>query len=291
MSEDREDHRRFEDSEDSAFSFAEMRERLDDSEADPGVDVPPSLEEDDPSDDDSYFADLLSEISGQGDSSAWDEVDDEGDWEKGGLLSDPKSQAIIELLGDAKNVLLLGPLLCPADYEVGATLTGGGDGDPFNLLLVTFSQSPDERLQVCRAYQKAVPAETRIVGVGSQTRSGSSGTIETRDGTVSVDVVSNPEDLTRVGIKIDQTLNRWDETDRRIVLCFHSLSALLQFVEDERRVFRFLSILRGRIQKSNGHAHYHMEDGAHEESLVALIRPLFDAVIRYDESGSVSVQT
>lgn len=286
MSQDREEEPRSEDIQDSDVSFDELREELEGADGE-GPHSPVDTTDDDGG---SFFADLLSDITSDA-TSAREEVDDGGsDWEGDSLLSDAKSQAIIELLGDTKNVLLLGPLLCPADYEVGATLSRGEEGEPFNLLLVTFSQSADERLRVYRAYQKAAPGETRILAVGSQTRGRQSGTIETDDGTVSVDTVSNPADLTRIGVKIDQTINRWDEGDSRIVLCFHSLSALLQYVQDERRVFRFLSILRGRIQRQEGRAHYHMEDGAHDESLVALIRPLFDAVIRYDETGSVTVK-
>ena len=205
--------------------------------------------------------------------------------------SDPKTEALIEVIGDAANILLLGPLLCPADHDLCTKLTTGIAGDPDNLLLVTMTQSPDERLNAIRGYLGDLPTNTAVLNIGDSTRSGKRETIATDDdGQITIETISDPTDLMRIGIAISKTLSNWADSGGDTVVCFHSLTALLQFVDDPKVVFRFIHVLQGQIRAAGATAHYHMDSGAHDDQVIATFRPLFDEVLTYTEDGSLTVQ-
>lgn len=65
-------------------------------------------------------------------------------------------------------------------------------------------------------------------------------------------------------------------------VCFHSVTALLQFAELPR-VFRFLYTLASRVASSGARAHYHLDPNAHDEQTVTALTPLFDAVVQGTE--------
>lgn len=209
----------------------------------------------------------------------------------GSFGADPKTEAIIEVLGDARNILVLGPLLCPADYDICTKLATGLTQDPDNLLLVTMTQSPDERLNVMRGYLGELPPRTAILNIGDATRSGTRETIKTADdGEITIESIADSSDLMRIGISISKFLSDWAEDGGSSVLCFHSLTALLQFVDDPKVVFRFIHVLQGQIRGSNATAHYHMDSGAHDDQTISTFRPLFDEVLTYTEDGKLSVE-
>jgi hypothetical protein len=110
--------------------------------------------------------------------------------------------------------------------------------------------------------------------------SGESPTIET---------ISNATKIQRLGITINQYVAEWESTDGDTLVCFHSLSSLLQAVGDNQRVFRFLNTLFGRIQSANAYAHYHMDPDAHDQETISTFRPMFDEVVTFDEEGSLQI--
>lgn len=208
-----------------------------------------------------------------------------------GFGPDPKTEAIIEVLGDAANVLLLGPLLSPTDYDLCTNLSQSLPADPDNLLLVTLTESPDERLHVLRGYMDPLPERTAVLNVGDSTRSGSRETISTGDDSaITIENISDPTDLMRIGIAMSKQLSEWADAGGETAVCFHSLTALLQFAPDQKTVFRFVNVLRGRVQSVGAHAHYHMDRGAHDDQTLATFRPLFDEVLTFEEDGTVHVE-
>lgn len=216
---------------------------------------------------------------------------DSDDFEAGsaaGFGPDPKAEALLEFVGETASVLLLGPLLCPADHDLCAKLTGADSLAGTKLLLVTLTQSPEERVSFCRNYLDGLPAETVVVNVGDSEPSEPAAAGGT-DETVTIETIGDPSDLTRIGITIDKYLSAWRASDAASVVCFHSLTALVKFVDDTRSVFRFLHILQGRVNRSGARAHYHMDATAHDEQLIAQFRPVFDVVLSFDEDGSLSV--
>lgn len=203
---------------------------------------------------------------------------------------DPRTEAILEVLGKPRNLLLLGPLLSPTDYDLCTKLTQALPDHPDNLLLVTLTESPDERLQVLRGYFDELPKRTAVLNVGDSTRSGSRETISTDHGdAISIENISDPTDLMRIGIAMSKQLSEWADEGGETAVCFHSLTALLQFAEDPKTVFRFVNVLRGRVRSAGAYAHYHMDGGAHDERTIATFRPLFDEVLTFEEDGSIHV--
>lgn len=163
-----------------------------------------------------------------------------------------------------------------------------------NILAVTLTQSPDERIEIWRRLVgDAIPANTSFVCVDESTRSASSTSVKGCYGKVSVEIVSSPGDLTNLGVAITNTLSEWSENDQQSVLCFHSLTPILQYVEP-RDLFRFLHVLIQNVKSTGTIAHYHLDPTAHDEQTVNLFKSVVDSVIdsrsvndQRDESGKV----
>jgi hypothetical protein len=201
---------------------------------------------------------------------------------------DAKTAAILELIGDAQNLLVMGPLHTPADYDLCTDLLAAQDDPPEQLLLVTFEESPDERLNVLEGHLGSLPDSIGILNVGDATRSGSQDIVSaTGTGGIRVRNVRDATDIQRIGLGINKYLSEWDEGGET-VLCFHSLTALLRAV-DSKSVFRFLNVLLGRVRSGNVRAHYHVDPDAHDEQTLGTYRPLFDETLRYGEDGSVEI--
>lgn len=153
-----------------------------------------------------------------------------------------------------------------------------------NVLHVSFVRSPDEQL---RKWETMVgperPARTGFVAVGDSTRSGTAaradGGASTRN--VTVKTVSTPGNLTDLGIQVSSFLAAWADDDNRTVVCFDSLTTMLQYVDLER-AFRFLHVLTGRVRSTRGFAHYHVDPGAHEPRTLNTLKTLFDGVAEWN---------
>jgi hypothetical protein len=180
----------------------------------------------------------------------------------------------VEAIDAGSDVLLLGTPRSETDDRACADhLDPATSG---NIVIVTFVQTPDARIGVLRRLSPDLRASVSAIDVGGRSRSAA----ETSGGGPSgtpVAQVADPGDLQRLGLTISDHLAGLD-TDERTTLCFHSLSALLQYV-DLRRGYRFLHTLIGRLDSVEASSHYHLDPEAHDEQTVATLRPLFDAVV------------
>lgn len=186
---------------------------------------------------------------------------------------------------DSSNILVLVPALDENEDDACRSLLTATEPGDENLLGVTFTGSPDDRLDVWRRNAgDALPANTAVVSVGEERRSVVTARIGSEDSgeQVALDFVSDPGDLTGLGVRITERLGRWEGDDRRTVACFHSLTALLQYADLER-AYRFLHVLTGHFSSSDTVAHFHMDPGAHDEQTVNTIKTLMDAVITLDD--------
>lgn len=281
-------------------TFGDLVERLEDERHDAPASrtEPEAPDESEPS-----FADLAGSAGGP-DSSKWqwgggDVPDDRPDQrtEKPGpsgreeALSAAKADALLELIDEAANVLVVGPAGSAMEFELCAKLCTRGRR-PRRRLLVTTRQSPDERLTALRSYGAGSFDETTVIAVGDDVRSsgGDEPTVHDFQGeTITVETIRETRDLTRLGLLINQHLP--DEVDESApVLCFHNLTTLLQFVEIEK-AFRFLHVLQGRVRSAGAQAHYHIDPNDHAEAAVHTLEPLFDFTVRFDADGHVSVDS
>jgi hypothetical protein len=167
-----------------------------------------------------------------------------------------------------------------------------------NVLWVSYTKSPDQQLRRWREHTDERPAEMGMVSVEDSTRSvaaeaggngGPSGP-SLPETNAPVETVNSPNDLTGLGIRITEFLTDWEDNGNRTVVCFDSLTALLQYVDLET-AYEFLHIITGRMAKTDAFAHFHMDPDAHDDQTVAIITSLMDAVVETDDGGDHEVRT
>ncbi len=197
----------------------------------------------------------------------------EGDTADSGVRKDVYDLTAIPGVADADSVLLVGPLGTPADDRTCLSAFDRVSMSNQRVLLVTISPRGRTRLEVFLDERDAAePIELAHVG-RAERRSDLIRTVELND----------PSDLARLGISIDRILSDWNESGE-ISVCLHSLSALLQRI-DEERLFRFVHVLLGRLEGEGSQIHVHMDADSHSPRVVGLYRELFDVTIGVTENG------
>jgi hypothetical protein len=93
--------------------------------------------------------------------------------------------------------------------------------------------------------------------------------------------VSNPGDLTGLGIAVSECIDALPE-DTTPGICLDSLTTLLQYV-DPSRAFRFLQVLVNRVRAAGGTIHCHVNPDAHDDQVCGSFDSLFDAAVDVDE--------
>lgn len=149
-----------------------------------------------------------------------------------------------------------------------------------DLLLVSFVESADERLEVL---SQLPPAERDVKLIcmgepkGTEATDRAEGAVPREE--VTVTAISDSTDLFRLGVHLSRAL---EEAEGQPTLCLHSLTALVGLM-DLQRVFRFLHVLSGRIKSVDGQAHFHLDPDAVDERASSTLRPLFDLVVRFED--------
>lgn len=177
-----------------------------------------------------------------------------------------------EVAGQPGSILLLasGPVGA-ADHLCGQLLVPA-DETPVGLVVVTLVQPPATRLSVREGVAATPPDETVVVTLDSVADDSPDGLPDD----IEVLTVSNPANLTRLGVTLTEALAALDGT--RPVFCFHSLSVLLQYVDPDG-VYRFLNVLRTHLDAVDATAHFHLDPSTHDDRTVEALRQLFDEVV------------
>ncbi|MFB6303570.1 MAG: hypothetical protein ABEH47_00265 [Haloferacaceae archaeon] len=174
-----------------------------------------------------------------------------------------------------RSILLLSSgAMGSADRACGHLLRG--DGEAVGLILVTLVQPPGARLAAREAVAGDAPEKVVAVtldGVADVARGGLPDDVD-------VLTVSDPGNLTRLGVTLTEALASVEGT--RPVLCFHSLSVLLQYASPDR-VFRFLSVLKNHLDAAGATAHFHLDPSTRDDRTVEAFRHLFDDVVTVDD--------
>ncbi|ESP88617.1 DUF7504 family protein [Candidatus Halobonum tyrrellensis] len=190
---------------------------------------------------------------------------------------------------DASSVLLLSTAMSTEGDRACADLLLPSEADDQNALWIAYTKSPDAQVRRYRSRTDARPRNIGIISVDNGARSAaamvggdeSSGPAGPAGTGGPTETVTNPNDLTGLGIRITEYLSEWDDTDGRTVVCFDSLTALLQYV-DLGTAYEFLHVLSGRFDALGAFAHFHMDPSAHDAQTVETITSLFDAVVEVD---------
>ena len=206
------------------------------------------------------------------------------------------AETLPERLTGANSTLFLSPSF--TDERDCTDLLHPTEAEETNLLLVSYTKSPDRQLSRWREHTDERPAEMGIVSVEDATRS-----VVAEDGGASgsegpslpetdapVETVNSPNDLTGLGIRITEFLTDWEDNGGRTVVCFDSLTALLQYVDIET-AYEFIHIITGRLATVDAFAHFHMDPAAHDDQTVEIVPGLMAAVVEIDTDGEERVRT
>jgi hypothetical protein len=178
---------------------------------------------------------------------------------------------ITDRLAGARNVLLAAPAMGEG-RDVCTSLLVEGVTEP-TVLFVTYTRQPEAC--VAQLDQQAV-GEVGVITVADTVSGGDEHLVSN---------VSTPSDLTGLGIQIGQFLS---ERASPVVVCFDSLTSLLQYVDYET-AYEFLHAVTGQVYAADARAHFHIDPVAHDEQHVAGIASLFDA--RVEPDGELTVHT
>jgi hypothetical protein len=188
---------------------------------------------------------------------------------------------ITERLGDATTVLLGAPSMTGGADDACVDLLSGNDPAETSVLWVSFTKPPADCLAQWRDQHEADPAQFGVVVVG-ETVGGGDAEINPN----AVQRVSNPSDLTGIGITVGEFISGRDED---ITVCFDSLTALLQYVDLET-AYEFLHALTGQLYSAGAVSHFHIDPSAHDRRTVDTLLSLFDAEVELGE-GEPTVRT
>ncbi|MCL9813153.1 DUF7504 family protein [Natranaeroarchaeum aerophilus] len=92
-----------------------------------------------------------------------------------------------------------------------------------------------------------------------------------------VEELSDPADLSTTGIAISSFLDDEGGT----VVCFHSLTALLEAVETEQ-LFRFLHVLTSRVHAADAIGQFYLDPARTDDRTIYKLRSGFDTVVETD---------
>ncbi|ELZ29662.1 hypothetical protein C475_01896 [Halosimplex carlsbadense 2-9-1] len=160
-------------------------------------------------------------------------------------------------------------------------LTPDGSTD-VRALSVLFTQSPGDHIDAWQRIAGGYPARMRIVAVDAD--AGSNRTTEAADADRAVERVGSPHNLTRLGVRVADCLDEWDGSAETVVVCFQSLTTLLQYVDVESAL-EFLGVVTERCAATDAVAHYHLDPQAHDEQTIAKLGALFDTVLEFDDGA------
>jgi len=174
------------------------------------------------------------------------------------------------------NVLVLAPSLSEAKREQCTHLLGVAEPAELDVLRITYSDSPGELVESWRASSDQLPSRMGIVNVGDQAGIAADTSGDLPDGVVVT--TANPNDITGLGMRLNNYLNDL-QPDRQLVVCFDSLTELLQFT-DVQAAFKFLHMFAGQLRDADAIGHFHLDPNALEDRTVNRLKPVFDEAVR-----------
>lgn len=162
-----------------------------------------------------------------------------------------------------------------------------------NVLAIDLQRSADQWLRDWKRDVGTPPNDIRLIVMEEDYRSPAATDESDLAGEHQISPVSNPQDLTALGIKITETIDDWEragtETETEIVACLDSLSTMLQYTSFDP-VFRFLHVFIRQLDSVGATGHFHIDPTAHDEQTITRLLQLFDAVITIEDGTVVSVQ-
>jgi hypothetical protein len=176
-------------------------------------------------------------------------------------------------------VFLLSPMTGEREHMLCENLLNRGDTGDTAVLFVTLTDTPTDRIAFWETHVGERPARISVVHTG-----GAAESVDIGDST-DIRLVRNPGNLTRFGVRITEALDELRSPSTDIVVCFQSLSALLQYTGTEQ-AFQFMQVLTDHFKQADAMAHVHMNSDAHDSQTIATFTQVFDTVIEAQEDGT-----
>jgi hypothetical protein len=178
----------------------------------------------------------------------------------------------LDTIGDSGNILLTDtsePDQCCED------LLGTENAQNRAELTVSFPKAQAEKTGF-GSTAASQPARRGIISVGDVLRSTTKGPDFTSP--LAMDAIENPANLQALGTSISKFCERWDREGFDIVLCFDSLTELLEHTSPSI-VFQFCHVLNRRLASVDALAHFHLDPDAHDDQTVATFQSIFDSTV------------
>ncbi|MFB6305274.1 MAG: hypothetical protein ABEH47_08910 [Haloferacaceae archaeon] len=174
-------------------------------------------------------------------------------------------------------VLVSGPAMS-GKREVLLSLLGSGGADERGTVFVTTRRDADTTARALAEQDPGVPAD-RLSVVDCVSRQGSFDRI--RD-TAERRFVSDPGDMTGIGIAVTEFLRDFHREGTPAWLGLHSLSTTVMYA-GVRPVFRFLHVTLGRVRSIDGVAMVALDDATVSASDLAVLSQPFDGRLEVRE--------
>jgi hypothetical protein len=184
-------------------------------------------------------------------------------------------------------------VISPRDHEISDDVCSqfltAGDVSRRNVLYVTTKQPASERLQICQGNDDWVGGKVGVVEMGDTgtSRDADLGSIAGEE--IVHKRVSSPKNLSKAGLLITQTLKKWSGSDQPSILCFHTLTGISGYVQNET-LFQFLFTLQAKLNQFGVTGHYHMDASRHDQQEVNTLKTLFDLVVTVSADGDIEVE-
>lgn len=203
---------------------------------------------------------------------------------------DSGRRSISHEVREVSNILLLVSPLHPADLDACMDLLTVTEPENENVWSLGITITPNKRVENWEQVVGTAPASFRIVSVGDLPEAKAREAAKAYGYDPEPHFVTIPDGsaLTRIGVELMAALDEWDSSPAETVICFHSVSSLLQYASEER-VFQFLNTFTAEVEQADASAHYHMDPEVHEDSTVAKVKHLVDAVIESDADDEYRV--
>ncbi|WP_123536195.1 DUF7504 family protein [Halosimplex salinum] len=182
----------------------------------------------------------------------------------------------------ATTVLLLAPNVQDRSMDACARALRGRSGRLDRVVAVTVTGSAADWLSMWDRTSTGEPKPVTCVDVDGDTRSAASVSSAPSG---AVERVSDPTDLESLGRRISDVVQRADETDDRVGIAIHSLTGMLQHVDDQT-AFKFVYTLGEVIRRVEGTAFFHLDPAAHDQETIETFRIVCDAVVHADRGRS-----
>lgn len=190
------------------------------------------------------------------------------------------SNKIKEKLNSPSNVLLSTSSLSNKEENICFSLLTPSSPFAENLLIISYNQTIKSFVDTWKEKKSSLPDETKMIKMDEKIDEKDIKNSDLKDNRLNYSkMVNNPKDLQGLGIKINDVLSKWKENGKQTVVCFNSLSVLLEYTDRDTAV-NFLKVILDSFRKNDVIAHFHIDPNRHSEKTINTLEELFDATIK-----------